>query len=98
MMNIAIPAHPHAPAWNACVMVSKTKLAEKGLEPPQAENRHQYVDKKKNGSTDTEAYQHVQMKEVRYARRCKTCDSQIKRLEVNAATGSDSDVCFQEGL
>eukprot|EP00959_Pyramimonas_sp_CCMP1952_P396414 8305601-Pyramimonas_sp.AAC.1 len=36
------------------------------------------------------------MKEVRYARRCKTHDSKVKRLEVNTVAGSPSSTIFED--
>ncbi|CAK0789186.1 unnamed protein product [Prorocentrum cordatum] len=94
--KIAAHAHPHVHVWNAWLMAAKKELAEKDLNPPQASNLDAYIAKKKNGSTDSKEYLHTLMKEVRYARCCKTYDNKIKRLEANVVTNCDSDICFQQ--
>eukprot|EP00959_Pyramimonas_sp_CCMP1952_P121039 2530636-Pyramimonas_sp.AAC.1 len=52
----------------------------------------------KNNSVDTAHYLHNLLKEVRYARCCKTYDSKIKRLEVHVNSGSDSEKMLNQML
>eukprot|EP00959_Pyramimonas_sp_CCMP1952_P057164 1193123-Pyramimonas_sp.AAC.1 len=52
----------------------------------------------KQGSPETSKYLHNLLKEVQYARCCKTYDSKTKRLEVNVKPNSDSEKVLQQIL